>query len=719
MIEKSLNVAGRTMTIETGKMAKQANGSVVMKYGETVVLVTATVKKKAGEDRGFFPLSVDYREKYYAAGKIPGGFFKREARPSEGEIIASRLTDRPIRPLFQNDFRNEVQILINVLSYDGENEADVLGTIGASVALSISEIPWNGPVASVRVGRVEDKFIINPLKSQIENSEMEIIISGTEDSIVMVEGEADFISEENLLAAIQYGHEAIKDIIKLQKELIKEIGKEKMEVPEKEVNQELLDEVDKLIKGKIEPLNAPKEKMQRYEDIDDFTQDIINQLEEKYPEEEKKIRSRVDDTITEDLRKKTLGGVRADGRGLKDIRDITIDTSVLPRTHGSSLFTRGETQAICVATLGGKKDEQMLDNLEGVSYKRYMLHYNFPPFSVGEVAMRFGTSRREVGHGNLAERAIKRILPDHDDFPYTIRVVSEILESNGSSSMATVCGGVMALLDAGVPIKNPVAGVAMGLIMENENEYAILTDILGTEDHLGDMDFKVAGTKDGITAIQMDLKIEGLPVDIMRKALAQANEARLAIIDNMNDTLSEPRKELSQYAPKILQTQIPVDLIGVLIGPGGKNIKKLIEDYGCEISVEEDGKVLLYGTDKESLEELKSQIDKYSLVPEAGEAYDGVIEKVMDFGAFVGITPTVSGLIHISELKWERVNKVEDVVKAGDKVRVKLLKKDEMGRYNFSLKALEPKPDNFSDSKPRDTRRDRGGRPSRKDGFRK
>ncbi len=700
MITKTLELSGKKLVLETGHLAKQASGSVLLRYGDTMLLATVTANLRQESDRGFFPLSVDYREKYYASGKIPGGFFKREARPSEHEIIASRLTDRPVRPLFPKGFMNEVQIIINVISYDKENLADVLGTIAASAALSISDIPWDGPVATVRIGKINGKYEVNPENSMMADSEMELIISGTKDSIIMVEGEADFVSEDNILSAIQYAHEAIKDIINLQLELVAECGKEKVAVKEPDTFPELDAVIDKLIDGKYEALNEPRDKKTRYDGIDDFKQDILEQLGEEYEEQAGYIKSYIEDKIALDLRKRTLKGTRADGRGLEDVRDITIETGYVPRTHGSSVFTRGETQALVTITLGGKKDEQMIDNLEGLSYRNFMVHYNFPPFSVGEVKPLRGTSRREIGHGNLAERSIKAIMPSHDEFPYTVRIVSEILESNGSSSMATVCGGVMALMDAGVPIKKPVAGIAMGLVMNSEEDYAILTDILGTEDHLGDMDFKVAGSEDGITAIQMDLKIAGLPIDLMRNALEQARRGRLHILGKMNAAMDKPREEISQYAPKILQSRIPVDMISIFIGPGGKNIKQLILDYECEISVEDDGQVFIYGMDNQKLNALKRHVDSYNLKPTVGSSYKGVIDRIMDFGAFVNVTPTLSGLIHISEMRWERVNRVEDVVHLNDEVEVKLIKIDDQGRNNFSIKALLPKPEGYVERAP-------------------
>ena len=696
MIKKSIEISGQTLTIETGRMAKQASGSVLVTYGETVVLVASTANQGIEPSRGFFPLTIDYREKFYASGKIPGGFFKREARPSEKEIIGCRLTDRPLRPLFPKGFYNETQVFITVLSFDGENNGDILGTIGASASLAISDIPWDGPVASVKVGRVNGELIINPTNSVMEESDLSIIISGTKDSVVMVEGEANFISEDDFLTVIQYGHEAIKDIVKLQEELVAECGKAKREIPEIEVNQELNDAIDKLIEGKISDLNSPREKAERYDGIRNFKQSIVDAMSEEFPEDESAIKGYIEDKISLDLRKMTLDGTRADGRDYKTVRDITIETSVLPRTHGSSLFTRGETQSLVVATLGSKRDEQMLDNIEGLGYKKHMLHYNFPPYSVGEARPKFSVSRREIGHGNLAERAIKPSLPDFEDFPYTIRLVSEILESNGSSSMATVCGSSLGLMDAGVPVKAPIAGVAMGLIMEDENNYAILTDILGTEDHLGDMDFKVAGSRDGITAIQMDLKIDGLPIDLMREALQQAKEGRIHILDVMKEELETHRDRLSIHAPKIGQSSIPVDRIGDFIGPGGKNIKAISAEYECEISVEDDGMCVVMGQDQDYIDTVVRLLDSYNLVPVPGEVYDAEVVRIMDFGAFVKIAPGKEGLVHISALNWEHVKKVDDVVKIGDKVKVKLIKIDDLKRLDFSMKALMEKPDNYS-----------------------
>ena len=695
-IRESIEIGGRELTIESGEIAKQASGSCVVRYGETVVFVAVTSSKGVEEDRGFFPMSVDYREKFYASGRIPGGFFKREARPSEREILASRLTDRPLRPLFPEGFNNETRVDITVMSYDEENEPDVLSALGASYALMISDIPFNGPIASIRVGRVNGQLTINPSVEQLEESDMELILSGSEKSIVMVEGKCDFVSEDDVLDAIKFGHEEIKKLVEFQNRLVSMHKVVKREVVLKEENSELVSAIDNLIKDKISAFNEPKTKEERYSEIDAFIGEVQVELAEEYPDLSDKIKSHIDHAISNDLRNQTINKKRrADGRDLTTVRDIDIQTSLLPRVHGSSLFTRGETQAIVVATLGGKRDEQMLDNIEGLTYKRFLLHYNFPSYCVGEARGKFSLSRREVGHGNLAERAILPTLPSFEEFPYTMRIVSEITESNGSSSMASVCGSSLALMDAGVPIKAPIAGVAMGLVMdEDTGKYAILTDILGTEDHIGDMDFKVAGSQDGITAIQMDIKVEGLSYDILRDALSQAKDGRLHILSKMNESLGEHRDRLSVYAPKIIQTTIPVDKIGEFIGPGGKNIKKAMEIYDCEINIEDDGSCTILGADQDTLESAKEFIDSYSMVPEIGASYDGVVVKTLDFGAFVRIAPSVEGLVHVSEIDWSRTENVEDVLKEGDKVKVKLIKiDDKTKKISLSIKALKPRPE--------------------------
>ena len=575
MIKEKIEIGGRELSIESGRIAKQASGSCVIRYGETVLFVAVTASKGIEEDRGFFPMSVDYREKFYASGRIPGGFFKREARPSEREILASRLTDRPLRPLFPEGFNNETRVDITVLSYDEKNEPDVLSALGASYALMISDIPFNGPIASVRVGRVNGEMRINPSVEELLESDMELILSGSDKSIVMVEGKCDFVSESDVLEAIKYGHEEIKKLVEFQNKIVSKQSITKREIIQKEVNDEMNTAIDNIIKDKISSFNNPKNKHQRYSEIDLFIEEVQSRLDEKYPESANDIKSYVNHAISNDLRRQTINDKkRADGRDLVTVRDIDIETSLLPRAHGSSLFTRGETQAIVAATLGGKRDEQMMDNIEGLTYKRFMLHYNFPSYCVGEARGKFSLSRREVGHGNLAERAITPSLPEFENFPYTLRLVSEITESNGSSSMATVCGSSLALMDAGVPIKAPIAGVAMGLIMDDDTgKYAILTDILGTEDHIGDMDFKVAGSIEGITAIQMDIKVVGLSYDILKDALNQAKDGRLHILEKMNDTIATHREKLSSYAPKIMQSSIPVDEIGGFIGPEVKILK--------------------------------------------------------------------------------------------------------------------------------------------------
>ena len=685
---KEIDFGGRKLTLETGILAKQAGGSCLIRYGETVLLVAATSSKGIQEDRGFFPLSVDYREKYYASGRIPGGFLKREARPSDKEILASRLTDRPLRPLFPEGFNNETRIDITVMSYDEENEPDVLSALGASFSLMISDIPFNGPIATVRVGRIDDKLIMNPTKEEVSKSDFDLVLSGNDKSIMMVEGECNFISEKDVLTAIQYGHEGIKDLIEFQNKCISGMNIKKREVNPKETDAKLISSIDDLIANKIPDLNNPKDKHARYSEIDQFILNVIEELDDKYPESSNEIKSYIDLKIAEDLREKTLKGSRADGRDHKTVRDISINTSLLPRSHGSATFTRGETQALVTVTLGGKRDEKMIDNIEGLSYNRVMLHYNFPSYCVGEARPKFSLSRREVGHGNLAERAILPTLPDFEDFPYTIRLVSEILESNGSSSMASVCGSSLALMDAGVPIKHSIAGVAMGLIMNEKGKYAILTDILGTEDHIGDMDFKVAGSKDGITAIQMDIKIDGLSYDILAEALDHAKEGRLHILNEMNKSIQSSRDSLSEYAPKIGQSSMPVDMIGAFIGPGGKNIKGLAEKYEVEINVEEDGSCTVLGLDQQNINNVLDYIKQMTYVPKVGDTMNGDVVRIMDFGAFVKISPNKDGLVHISEIKKERVEKVTDCLNIGDNVDVKIIKVDNMGKVSLSMKAL-------------------------------
>ena len=684
--------ADRKLSIETGKLAKQANGAAVITYGDTVILATAVSSKEPREGIDFFPLSVEYREKAYAAGKIPGGFFKREGRPSENEVLTSRLIDRPIRPMFPENFNNEVQILVSVLSADKENSPDVLGLIGASVALSISDIPFYGPIAGVRVGRINGDFIINPKFNEIEESDIELLIAGSEDSIIMVEGEAREISEDDMLGILEFGHTAIKEIIALQQKMIDECGKQKMEVIEPEVDNELVQEVKNIAQPRIEQIINVTEKSERSDEFFNLVDELETNFEDKYPECKPTIVA-----VVREIEKKLVREMifkknrRLDGRIPDAIRPIECEVGLLPRTHGSALFTRGQTQAIAATTLGTKMDEQKMDELEGEFWKSFILHYNFPPFSVGEVRPMRGTSRREIGHGNLAERALKNIIPNDDVFPYTIRIVSDILESNGSSSMASVCAGSLSLMDTGVPVKDAIAGIAMGLIKEG-NEYVILSDILGDEDHLGDMDFKIAGTKDGITAFQMDIKIKEMPFEVLREALEKARQGRLHILEIMNKTIERPRTELSSYAPRIITFKVNVDMIGAIIGPGGKTIRDIIEKTEAAIDINDDGTVTIASVDADNGLRARQIIEELVQEPEVGTIYTGKVKKIMNFGAFVEILPGKEGLLHISEIEHRRINRVEDVLKVGEEVKVKLIKIDPQGKLDLSRKVLLERP---------------------------
>jgi len=684
---KEIMVGESILTIETGKIAKQADGSVLVRYGDTVILATAVASKEPVENRGFFPLSVEYREKSYAAGKIPGGFFKREGRPQEKEVLSARLIDRPIRPLFPKEFMHEVQIVITVLSSDKENDPDVLGTIGASTALMISDIPFNGPIASVRVGRVDGELIINPIFSQLEDSDVDIVIAASEDAIAMVEGESREISEEELIEILEFGHEAIKKIIQLEKDIIKEIGKEKRKVEAAEVDQDLVKKVRKNVLPQLAETLKIKGKIERSTSKHEILRSLQESLQEEYPEQELIISEIYHDIEKELIRNMILQEkVRIDGRGYDDIRNVECEVALLPRTHGSALFTRGETQCLAATTLGTKVDEQKIERLEGSSWKSYTLHYNFPPYSVGEIKFFRGPGRREIGHGNLAERALKPVVPVDDLFPYTIRVVSDIMESNGSSSMATVCAGSLALMDAGVPVKLPVAGIAMGMV-KDDNNVAILTDILGDEDHCGDMDFKVAGTRNGITAFQMDIKIAGISSELMKKALDKAHDARMKLLDIMNKTIEEPREDISLYAPRIQSMQLDPDDIGLVIGPGGKTIRDIIDRSGAEINIDDDGVVQITSEDKESCDKARNIIEELTKKPERGEIYKGKVKKITNFGAFVEILPGKEGLLHISEIAKEHVRNVEDYLKVGDEVDVKLINIDQEGKLKLSRKA--------------------------------
>ncbi len=685
---KSIEIEGRTLTIETGRMAKQADGAALVRYGDTVILATAVATKKPVEYRGFFPLSVEYREKTYAVGKIPGGFFKRESRPQEKEVLSARLIDRPIRPLFPKDFMCEVQIVITVLSSDRENDADILGTIGASTALSISNIPFNGPIASVRVGRIDGQFVINPTFSQLSESDINVIVAASNDAIAMVEGEASEIPEKDLVDALEVGHAAIRQIIAIQQELVKELNVVKRTVEPVELDPELVRRVQEPAQEKLPEALQLKEKLIRKAAVDAILNDIQADLEEDYPDQKMMISDIFSDVIKTLVRKMILDEKkRIDGRSYDDIRSITCETPVLPRTHGSALFTRGETQSLTVTTLGTRTDEQRIEGLEGESWKSYMLHYNFPPYSVNEVKWFRGPSRREIGHGNLAERALKPVIPADEAFPYTIRIVSDILESNGSSSMATVCAGSLSLMDAGVPVKSSVAGIAMGLIKE-EDRIAILTDILGDEDHLGDMDFKVAGTREGITAFQMDIKIAGISSDVMQEALEKARSARIKILDNMDATIATPRDELSPYAPRIYAMHIDVEDIGMVIGPGGKMIREIIEKSGAEINIEDDGTVQIASENEDACRIAREMVEALVEKPQVGKVYKGKVKKITNFGAFVQILPGKEGLLHISEIAKRRVNRVEDHLKLGDEIDVKLLKITPEGKLDLSHKAL-------------------------------
>ena len=694
---KQAEFEGQQLIMETGKLAKQANGACWIQLGDTVVLAAVVADSKASEERDFFPLTVDYREKAYAAGKIPGGFFKREGKPTDGEVLSARLIDRSIRPLFDKSFRNEVQMYVWVLSADKVNDADVLGITAASVALGVSNIPFSTPIAGVRVGRVDGRFIANPTFEQQDQSDIDLVLSASEESIIMVEGEAREISEDDMLAALEYGHNAIRQILALQKQVVAEAGKPKMELPEMGTDPDL----EKAVKGYRDELAAGlriAEKESRRQTLGTLSDKIKADLAESFPEKEGKIKEIFHDLEKELMREMVLQEKsRLDGRGLSDIRDISIEVGLLPRTHGSALFTRGQTQALASITLGTKVDEQRIEELEGEFRKTYMLHYNFPGFCTGEVKPNRGVSRREVGHGNLAERAIKQVMPTEKLFPYTVRIVSDVLESNGSSSMATVCAGSLACMDAGVPVKSAVAGIAMGLIKEGD-KVAILTDILGDEDHMGDMDFKVAGTREGITAFQMDIKISGISTDIMRQALQRAQEGRFFILDKMQAVLEQPRPELSIYAPRIMTVKIPVESIGMVIGPGGKNIREIVERTETTIDINDDGTVTIAAVDPVACEKAASIIRAMTAEVEVGTVYTGKVKKIMKFGAFVEVLPGREGLLHVSEIEHRRIERVEDVLKVGDEVQVKVMKIDGDGKIDLSHKVLIDRPANAFDS---------------------
>ena len=708
----SMEMNGTTFSLETGRMAKQANGSCIVRMGDTMSLMTVTASPKPA-DRDFLPLFVEYRNKTYAAGKIPGGFFKREARPSERETLTCRLIDRPLRPLFPDGFRNEIQIVAFIISADTDYHADTLSITGASMALALSDVPFHDIVSGVRVADVEGEFIANPTFEQLEESTMDLIVAGTDDVICMIEGECLEVPEERLLDAVEFAHTWVKKLNNLQRELLAKADNKltKWEyTPPAGVSAEVGDKVKELILPELKEAIVVKGKSERSAALKACKVKVV----EAFTDAEGNVHPDAKAALSK-LEKATMRemilteGTRTDGRDLTTVRPITIETSVLPRAHGSCLFTRGETQSLGTVTLGSKQAEQRVEPLNGEQYwSKYYLHYNFPPFSVGEVGRYSGTGRREIGHGKLAERAIRPILPDLEDFPYTIRLVSDTLESNGSSSMATVCSCCLAMMDAGAPLRSKVAGVAMGLIKEDDR-IAVLTDILGVEDHLGDMDFKVTGTREGITAFQLDTKIAGLSREIMVKALTEARDARMHILDVMDEAMPESRPEMSQYAPKIETVQIPVKKIGALIGPGGKVIKKIQEDTGATIEVDDEGMVFISSTDQAGGQAAMDFVVGLMAEPELDKVYDGIVKTIVDFGAFVEYLPGKDGLLHISELEWHRVGNVEDVLQLGDKIQVKLVEIDSRtGKVRLSRKALLPRPEGVEDN-PREDRGPRGG----------
>jgi polyribonucleotide nucleotidyltransferase len=681
-----IEFAGRRLSLETGRLAKQAHGSVLAQYGDTMVLAAIVSAYEARPNVDFLPLTVDYQEKTFAAGKIPGGFFKREGRPSEKEILTSRLIDRSMRPLFPKGYDCETQLIVTVLSADKENDSDVLAIIAASTALEISDIPHAGPVAAVRMGRVDGKLVVNPLVSDYEKSDLSIVVSAKPDTIAMLEGGARIVDEDTLLDALYMAHESMAPIFEMQQELKRLAGKPKRAFTPKEIDKDILAAVKESASKGIEQALAVKEKKARREAMYALQAKVVADLATRYPDRDSAIIEAFEKVERTIVRLAVVDhDRRIDDRKSTEIRQLAAQVQVLPRVHGSALFTRGETQVLATATLGTSSDEQKIDALLGERYKKFMLHYNFPPFSTGE-AKRYGApGRREIGHGALAERALTPTLPDEETFPYTIRVVSEVLESNGSSSMATVCGGSLALMDAGVPITAPVAGIAMGLIKEGD-KIAVLTDILGDEDHLGDMDFKVAGTATGVTAIQMDNKVGGITKEIMRRALMQARDARLFILSVMEKAIPTARKDVSAYAPRIVTIKIKPDKIRDVIGPGGKVIRGLVEETGCKIDVEDDGTVLIAAADNTALEKAIAMIQQITAEPEIGKIYDGVVRKIVDFGAFVEIMPGTDGLLHISQISDERVRAVEDVLHEGDEIPVKVLDVDRSGKIRLSLR---------------------------------
>ncbi|MBF8278571.1 MAG: pnp [candidate division NC10 bacterium] len=684
-------IEGKSLSVEVGRVARQADGAALVRYGDTVVLVTAVASKQPRQGIDFFPLTVDYQERAYAAGKIPGGFFKREGRPHDKETLTARLIDRPLRPLFPKGYRQDVQIISTVLSADQENDPDILAIMGASAALTISPIPFLGPIGAVRVGRVDGKFVLNPTYAQQERTDIDLVVAGTQAAVVMIEAWAKEVSEESMAEAIDFSHKGIQALIDMLLELANKLGVEKAPFTVPPPDQELRERVSTLARHGLRTLAGVADKEEQRTRRQQLFDEVMAQFGEEPDNRKLVVRGLFEQIEHEELRRMILvEGRRADGRALDQVRPISAEVGILPRTHGSALFTRGQTQALVTTTLGTSEDEQRLDDIEGEGTKRFMLHYNFPPFSVGEVRFMRGTSRREIGHGALAERALITVLPPKEEFPYTLRIVSDILESNGSSSMATVCGASLSLMEAGVPIRCAVAGVAMGLVMENDRT-AILTDIIGLEDHLGDMDFKVAGTRHGLTALQMDIKTQGITASLMAKALEQAKRARLHILDQMDRAISEPRPSISVYAPRILTIMIPVDKIRDVIGPGGKVIRGIVAESGAKIDVSDDGRVEIASVDEAAAQKALSIISRIVEVPEVGKVYLGKVVKIMDFGAFVQILPGTDGLLHISQIAEHRVKKVEEVLSEGEEIMVKVIDIDKSGKIRLSRKeVLEP-----------------------------
>lgn len=694
-MEKQFNysLAGRDLTVTVGKVAEQANGACLVQYGDTVILVTATASKEPREGIDFFPLSVDFEERLYSVGKIPGGFIKREGKPSDKAILTARLIDRPIRPLFPDGYRNDVQVIATALSVDQDCPPDIVGMLGSSIALSISDIPFNGPTGSVLIGLVDGKLVLNPTAEEREKSKLHLVVSGTKDAIMMVEAGAHEVDEGIILEAILFAHEEIKKLCEFIEEIQKEVGKEKQDFVIFKPDEQIEKEVKEYASEKLINAIQTVDKQERENAIEEVFEETIEKFIEIYPENEKDILDVLDSILKAEVRRLILEeGIRPDNRKIDEIRPISCEVGILPRTHGSGLFKRGQTQVLTVATLGASSDVQVIDGLSDEESKRYMHHYNFPPYSVGETRVLRGPGRREIGHGALAEKALEPVIPDVDEFPYTIRLVSEVLSSNGSSSQASVCGSTLALLDAGVPIKAPVAGIAMGLI-KSEDKVAILSDIQGIEDHLGDMDFKVAGTEKGVTAIQMDIKISGIDRAILQEALNRAKEGRLFILEKMKEVISAPRKELSPYAPRILTMQVDPDKIRDIIGPGGKMINKIIDETGVKIDIEDDGRVSIASDNMDNGERAVELISKIIKDVEVGEIYMGKVIKIVPFGAFVEIANGKEGLLHISNIANERINRVEDVLSIGDEVLVRVVEIDNQGRINLSRKAVLPKPE--------------------------